>query len=55
MFASMERRASSSSSLVAPEPKRLELLEGAGHAQNMFKTPQGAALTKLIVQFFGDR
>ncbi len=35
----------------APEPKRLELLDGSAHAQHIFKTPQAAALTSLIQQF----
>ncbi|MEZ5292352.1 MAG: alpha/beta fold hydrolase [Vicinamibacterales bacterium] len=35
----------------APEPKRLELLEGDGHAQNIFPTPQGPALTRLLLDF----
>ncbi len=34
-----------------PEPKRLELLDGAAHAQNIFATEQGARLTALIVEF----
>ncbi|MEZ5416706.1 MAG: alpha/beta fold hydrolase [Vicinamibacterales bacterium] len=35
----------------APEPKRLELLDGDGHAQNVFPTPQGPALTALMMAF----
>jgi pimeloyl-ACP methyl ester carboxylesterase len=35
----------------SPEPKRLELLDGAAHAQNIFATDQGARLTALIVEF----
>ncbi|MGE0811810.1 MAG: alpha/beta hydrolase [Vicinamibacterales bacterium] len=35
----------------APDPKRLELLEGDGHAQNIFPTPQGPALTRLMLEF----
>ncbi|MBP7779781.1 MAG: alpha/beta hydrolase [Acidobacteria bacterium] len=35
----------------APEPKRLELLDGDGHAQNVFPTPQGPALTRLMMDF----
>lgn len=34
---------------LAPEPKRLEILPGSAHAQNIFKTDQGAVLTRLIV------
>lgn len=39
----------------APEPKRLELLEGNAHAQNIFATPQGSRLTQLIVDFLATR
>jgi len=39
----------------APGPKRLELLDGAAHAQNIFPTSQGAKLTALIAEFFADR
>lgn len=35
----------------APEPKRLELLDGNGHAQNIFPTAQGPALTRLLLDF----
>ncbi len=35
----------------APEPKRLELLDGSGHAQNIFPTAQGPALTALLLDF----
>lgn len=35
----------------APEPKRLEVLEGDAHAQNIFKTEHGPDLTEFIVQF----
>jgi hypothetical protein len=35
----------------APQPKRLELLDGNGHAQNIFKTSQADRLTSLIVDF----
>jgi len=35
----------------APEPKRLELLDGGAHAQNIFPTAQGPALTSLIEDF----
>ena len=38
----------------APEPKKLELLEGGAHAQHIFKTDQADELTKLIVNFLGD-
>lgn len=33
----------------APEPKRLEMLDGDAHAQNIFATAHGPALTALIV------
>lgn len=36
----------------APEPKRLELLDGSAHAQNIFATSQSARLTTLILDFF---
>jgi len=36
---------------LAPEPKRLEILPGSAHAQHIFKTEQGPALTRLIVDF----
>jgi len=39
----------------APEPKRLELLEGNAHAQNIFPTAQGPRLTTLIVDFLSGR
>jgi hypothetical protein len=35
----------------APEPKRLEMLDGAAHAQHIFPTAQGPALTKLMLDF----
>jgi pimeloyl-ACP methyl ester carboxylesterase len=35
----------------APEPKRLELLEGSAHAQHIFPTRQGPKLTALIAAF----
>lgn len=35
----------------APEPKRLEILEGDAHAQHIFKTDLGDDLTDLIVEF----
>ena len=35
----------------APEPKRLELLDGSGHAQNIFTTDQGPALPSLLLDF----
>lgn len=38
----------------APEPKRLEILEGSAHAQHVFRTDQAAALTQLIVDFLVD-
>lgn len=39
----------------APEPKRLVLLDGNAHAQNIFKTNQAARLTALIVEFLDKR
>lgn len=39
----------------APEPKRLELLDGDAHAQNIFATDQGTKLTSLIADFLGRR
>jgi pimeloyl-ACP methyl ester carboxylesterase len=33
----------------APEPKRLEILEGDAHAQHIFKTEQGARLTQILL------
>lgn len=33
----------------APEPKRIAWLDGDGHAQNIFATPQGPALTRLLL------
>ena len=33
----------------APEPKRLEILEGDVHAQHIFKTEQGARLTGILL------
>jgi len=34
----------------APEPKRLLLLDGSAHAQNIFKTDQGPRLTQVILE-----
>ena len=39
----------------APQPKRLELLDGSAHAQNIFVTDQAARLTALIVEFLDRR
>jgi len=36
----------------APQPKRLELLDGSAHAQNIFATSQAGRLTTLILDFF---
>lgn len=33
----------------APEPKRLEILEGSAHAQHIFNTDQGARLTEILL------
>jgi pimeloyl-ACP methyl ester carboxylesterase len=35
----------------APEPKRIEILPGTAHAQHLFATDQGPAVTGLIVEF----
>ncbi|HUU35234.1 MAG TPA: alpha/beta hydrolase [Vicinamibacterales bacterium] len=35
----------------APQPKRLVMLDGDGHAQNIFPTPQGPELTTLLLDF----
>ncbi|MDH4063673.1 MAG: alpha/beta hydrolase [Acidobacteriota bacterium] len=35
----------------APEPKRLELVDGDAHAQHIFRTAQGPKLTALIAEF----
>ena len=35
----------------ASEPKRLELLPGDAHAQHIFRTDQGEALSALILAF----
>jgi len=35
----------------APEPKRLEILAGAAHAQHIFNSSLGPDLTELIVEF----
>lgn len=37
-----------------PEPKRLEILEGDAHAQHVFRTDQGEALTQLILDALAD-
>jgi alpha-beta hydrolase superfamily lysophospholipase len=39
---------------LAPEPKRLEILEGSAHAQHVFRTDQAAALTRLIVDYLAE-
>jgi pimeloyl-ACP methyl ester carboxylesterase len=39
---------------LAPEPKRLEILEGSAHAQHVFRTDRAEALTKLIVDFLAN-
>lgn len=38
----------------APNPKRLEILEGSAHAQHIFKTDQGPALTEMLVRFLTE-
>ena len=35
----------------APQPKTLQLIPGSAHAQHIFKTPQAAHLTAIILQF----
>jgi alpha/beta superfamily hydrolase len=35
----------------APEPKRIEVLPGSAHAQHIFATDQGRAVTALLVEF----
>ena len=40
---------------LAPEPKRLELLPGAAHAQHVFKTDQAEALMELLVASLSAR
>ena len=39
----------------APEPKRLEILEGSAHAQHIFKTEQGARLTQILLADLTER
>jgi pimeloyl-ACP methyl ester carboxylesterase len=39
---------------LAPEPKRLEILEGSAHAQHVFHTDQAEALTNLIIDFLAN-
>lgn len=36
---------------IAPFPKKLELLNGNAHGQNIFKTPQSQSLTTIILSF----
>ncbi len=38
----------------APEPKRLEILEGDAHPQHIFKTRQAGALMPLILDFLAN-
>jgi len=38
----------------APEPKRLEILEGSAHAQHVFRTAQAETLTGLIIDALVD-
>jgi len=35
----------------APQPKRLEIFPGSAHAQHIFATEQGSAVTALMVEF----
>jgi hypothetical protein len=35
----------------APEPKKLQLINGKAHAQHIFKTSQAKALTSSILEF----
>jgi pimeloyl-ACP methyl ester carboxylesterase len=39
----------------APEPKRLEILEGSAHAQHIFESDQGARLTQILLADLTDR
>ena len=39
---------------IAPEPKKLVILEGNAHAQHIFKTGQSDKLTQLIVDWLRD-
>ncbi len=38
----------------APEPKRLEMLPGDAHAQHIFRSDQGEALSALILAFLSE-
>ncbi len=38
----------------APEPKKLVVLEGSAHAQHLFRTDQGAALTATILAWLAE-
>lgn len=38
----------------APEPKKLLMLEGSAHAQNLFKTDQNERLMKAILEFLSE-
>ena len=39
----------------APKPKKIVLLPGSAHAQNIFATPQSARLTAIILQFLASK
>lgn len=39
----------------APEPKRLLILPGSAHAQNIFATPQGPELERAVLEFLEAR
>lgn len=39
----------------APSPKRLVMLDGQSHAQNIFATGEGPRLTRLIEEFLSQR
>lgn len=39
---------------LAPEPKRLEILEGGAHAQHVFRTDQAETLTQLMIDFLAN-
>jgi len=38
----------------APEPSRLEILDGDAHAQHIFATRQAEELTRLIIRFLEE-
>jgi hypothetical protein len=38
----------------APEPKKLHIMEGSAHAQNIFKTMQKNTLIRIILDFLSQ-